>query len=227
MTKSIVIVATSASELSGHPTGLWIEEMAAPYYKFKDAGYDIVISSPRGGPIPIDAASMGKDFFTEASKKFMHDGEAFGKLSHSVPISSVDVSAVDAIFFCGGHGTCVDFVDDVSVKSTIESLYGSGKVVAAVCHGPTCLVQCTKEDGTPLVQGLTVAAFTDKEEEMVQLAEKVPFLLEAKLKEQGCKFESADPWSSKVCVDGKLVTGQNPQSSEACADAVIEIIGKC
>jgi len=221
----IIIVSTSAPELADHKTGLWLEECAAPYYKFKEAGYDVEIASPSGGPVPLDSASLGEAFLTDACKKFLFDPEAMGMLSHTTKLSAVDLAAVDSIFFCGGHGTCVDFDDDASIKNAIETLYGGGKVVAAVCHGPTCLPQCVKPGSTdPLVKGLTVTGFTDTEEEAVQLTEKVPFLLEKKLREQGCNFERADDWHPKVCVDGNLVTGQNPQSSESCAEAVIKIL---
>eukprot|EP00567_Pseudictyota_dubia_P008146 CAMPEP_0197464720 /NCGR_PEP_ID=MMETSP1175-20131217/64166_1 /TAXON_ID=1003142 /ORGANISM="Triceratium dubium, Strain CCMP147" /LENGTH=223 /DNA_ID=CAMNT_0043000705 /DNA_START=726 /DNA_END=1397 /DNA_ORIENTATION=- len=223
MTK-IVIVATSAFDLKGHPTGLWLEECATPYYKFKEAGYEVVLASPTGGPVPIDASSMGGNHFNDDCKKFMHDKEAMGALSHSVKLDSVDLSSVDAIFFCGGHGTCVDFVEDVSIKSAIETLYESDKVVAAVCHGPNCLPQCTKKDGSPLVKGLKVSAFSDKEEDMAGLGDKCPFLLESKLRELGAEYVEGDPWTSTVSVDGKLVTGQNPQSSAATAEATIKLL---
>lgn len=220
----IVIVSTSADDLSGHPTGLWIEELATPYYIFKEAGHEVVVASPAGGAVPIDASSMAEGFFTEEAKKFMHDGEAFGKLSHSVKIDSIDVSTVDAIFLCGGHGVCTDVVDFPPLKSAIETLYASDKVVAAVCHGPMGLPQCNKPDGSPLVAGKVVTGFTNSEEKAVQLETKVPFMLETKLKEQGSKYECAADWNSKVCVDGKLVTGQNPQSSEECAKAVVALL---
>ena len=181
----VIIVSTSAPELAGHKTGLWLEECAAPYYKFKEAGCEIEIASPAGGPVPLDAASLGEAFLTDSCKKFLFDPEAMGMLSHTTKLSAADLSVADAIFFCGGHGTCVDFINDAAVKSAIETLYGAGKVVAAVCHGPTCLPQCTKP-GTdePLVKNLVVTGFTDTEEEAVQLTGKVPFLLEQKLKEQ-------------------------------------------
>mmetsp|Transcript_33670 Transcript_33670/g.60623 ORF Transcript_33670/g.60623 Transcript_33670/m.60623 type:complete len:228 (-) Transcript_33670:445-1128(-) len=224
MTK-VVIVGTSATELKGHPTGLWIEELAAPYYQFKKAGYEVVVASPAGGAIPIDAGSMAEGFFTEDAKKFMHDAEAVGQLSHSVKLDSIDFSTgVDAIFLCGGHGTCIDFHDNAIVKGAIETLYAADKVVSAVCHGPMALPQCNKPDGTPLVKDKVVTGFSDSEEIAVTMQAMVPFLLESKLKEKGGKYESADDWNSKVCVDGKLVTGQNPQSSEACAAAVISVI---
>jgi putative intracellular protease/amidase len=169
---------------------------------------------------------MGEGFFTDAAKKFMHDAEAIGQLCHSTKLDSINFSTdnIDAIFCCGGHGTCVDFHDNAILKNAIETMYATDKVVSAVCHGPIALPQCNKPDGTPLVQGKVVAAFKNSEEIAVALHEKVPFMLETKLNELGAKYESADDWNCKCCVDGKLVTGQNPQSSEACAAAVITIL---
>ena len=151
-----------------------------------------------------------------------HDADAVGQLSHSAELGSIDfASGIDAIFLCGGHGVCTDFNGNAAMKNAIETLYASGKVVSAVCHGPNGLPQCNKPDGTPLVKDKVVTGFTNKEETVVQLQGLVPYMLEDKLKEQGGKFESADDWNSKVCVDGNLITGQNPQSSEECAKAVI------
>jgi len=224
MTK-VVLVVTSAQELKGHPTGLWIEECAAPYYEFKKAGYDVIIASPQGGAVPIDASSLAEGFFTDAAKKFMHDAEGISKLTHSKKLGDIDFSTdVDAIFMCGGHGTCIDFHDNIILKNAIEKMYAAENVVAAVCHGPIALPQCKKPDGSPLVKNKLVTGFKDSEEIAVQLQNLVPFMLESKLREQGANYESAGDWISKVCVDGKLVTGQNPQSSEACAAAVISIL---
>jgi len=220
----VVIVCTSASDLKGHPTGVWVEEFAAPYYIFQDAGYEVVLASPAGGPIPIDAASMGEGFFTEPSKKFMHDAAAIGALSHSVKLESIDWSGVDVLYLPGGHGTCVDFIGNPALKKSVETMYAADKVVSAVCHGPIGLCECNKPDGTPLVAGKTVAGFADSEEEAVNLVGIVPFLLESKLKELGAKYEKAENWNSKVCVDGKLVTGQNPQSSEEAAKAIVKML---
>lgn len=140
-------------------------------------------------------------------------------------MASIDFSSgVDAIFLCGGHGTCTDFHVSADLKSAIETLYADNKVVAAVCHGPTGLTHCTNPDGTPLVKDKVVTGFKDSEEIAVQLENIVPFMLEAKLKELGAKYESADDWNPHVCVDGKLVTGQNPQSSAAIAAAVITLL---
>jgi len=223
MAGQIVLVSTSAAYLEGHPTGLWLEELAAPYYKFKEAGFDVVIASIQGGPVPIDAGSITGDFFTDEAKRFMHDGPAFGELCHSVPISAVDFGSanVKAVFLCGGHGVEVDFVENATLKAAIETLYASGKVVAAVCHGPVCLAQCNKPGGEPLVSGLETTGFSNAEEAAVGLTEKCKWLIEDKFKELGSSYAAADNWNSNVKVAGNLITGQNPQSSAACADAVL------
>jgi len=223
MAGKVVMVSTSAAYLKGHPTGLWLEEMAAPYYKFKAAGLDVVIASTQGGPVPIDAGSITGDFFTDEAKRFMHDGLAFGALSHSVPLAEIDFSSADikAIFMCGGHGVEIDFVDNAAMKAAIEAMYASGKVVAAVCHGPVCLAQCNKPDGEPLVKGLAATGFSNSEETQVGMTDKCEWLIEDKFKELGASYEAGGDWTSNVKVAGKLITGQNPQSSAACADAVL------
>jgi putative intracellular protease/amidase len=205
-------------------SGLWIEELASPYYAWKGAGYDVVLASTRGGPVPIDANSMGPGVFTEPAQRFMHDKDAVGALSHTVAAKDVDWSGVDAVFLPGGHGTCVDFIDNPDLQKAIETVHSAGKVVAAVCHGPMGLCDCKKEDGTPLVAGRAVTGFSDSEEAVAQLDHLVPYLLETKLRELGGAYEKGENWTSKVCVDGKLVTGQNPQSSHAVAEAVIKLL---
>jgi putative intracellular protease/amidase len=223
---TVVLVSTSAAFLKGHPTGVWLEELAAPYYKFKAAGFEVVIASPRGGPIPIDANSIKGDFFTAEAKKFMHDGDAFDALAHSVRLSAIDWESaeVKAVFMCGGHGVEVDFVRSGVLKQAIETLHGSERVVAAVCHGPVCLAQCKKADGSPLVKGLEVTGFSNSEEAAVGLGDKCAWLIEDKFKELEGVYTAAADWTSNVKVAGKLVTGQNPQSSVACAEAVIKLL---
>lgn len=220
-------VCTSAPEMNGHPTGLWLEELAAPYFAFESAGYETVIASPSGGPIPIDKNCMSDPFFTDVAKKFMHEADAVGKLSHSMKVEEIDCSSIDVLYLTGGHGTCVDFINNPSLASKIQSVIKSqDKVLTAVCHGVIGLVDCKNDDGTPIVSGRTVTGFADSEEEAVGLTKAVPFLLETKLKEQGASYEKTGDWGSKVCVDGKLITGQNPQSSEECAKAVISMLTK-
>lgn len=220
----VVIINTSAAYMGDHATGVWLEETATPYYIFKEAGYEVVLASPKGGPVPIDQGSMAEMFFTDACKKFMHDAEAFGALSHSVALKDIDYSTVDCIYLSGGHGTCTDFVDNAELKGIIEKMYASNKVVGADCHGPIALAQCCKPDGSPLVQGLKCTGFADSEEGAVGLTEKVPFLIESKFKELGGLYEKADDWNPHAVVAGKLITGQNPQSSSACAKAVVDAL---
>lgn len=221
----VIIVCTSASDLGGHKTGLWLEEAAEPYYLFNKKGYQTVIASPAGGEIPLDDASLKGDFYTEVSQKFMEDKEALGKLQKSQPLSAIDFKTVDAIYLAGGHGACIDFVDNKELKAAIETVAKSGKVVSAVCHGLIALPQCVTPDGKPLVQGKSVTGFSDTEEEAVKLTEKVPFQVESKIKEQGGNYSKADAdWNVHVCVDGKLVTGQNPASSSAVAQKVVELL---
>jgi len=227
----VLIVNTSASSFKGGPTGVWLEEVAAPYYIFTEAGVEVDMANIEGGPSPIDAGSMGEGFFTDYCKKFMHDPKAFGMFSHQKKLADVmtawnlgkpdGLMSYDAIYLAGGHGCCTDFVDNKTLKSAIEGMYKAGKIVAADCHGPIAFAQCVKPDGSPLVQGLTCTGFSDSEETAVQQTGNVPFLIETKFKELGAKYEKGDDWNPKACTDGNLVTGQNPQSSEACVKAVL------
>lgn len=221
----ICIIPTAGANLKGTPTGLWVEEFAAPYYMFQEKGFDIVVASSSGGPIPIDTGSMSEPYFTDAAKKLMLDAKAFDTLSHSVKLDTLSFPGdFDALFVPGGHGAGVDFVSNPPMKAAIESMYAAGKIVAAVCHGPMCLIECVKPDGTPLVAGKTVTGFTDTEEAAVAKTDIVPYLIESKFKEQGANFEKAADWNSKACADGNLITGQNPQSSEATAELVIKAL---
>lgn len=219
------MIPTAGANLKGTPTGLWLEEFAAPYYMFQEKGYEMVVASSTGGPIPIDAGSMSEGFFTDAAKKLMMDGAAFDTLSHSVKLDTLSFPGdFDALFIPGGHGAGVDFVSNPTMKAAIEAMYAADKLVATVCHGPMCLIECVKPDGTPLVAGKTVTGFTDSEEAAVAKTDIVPYLIESKFKEQGANFEKVDDWNSKACIDGKLITGQNPQSSEAAAELLIKAL---
>jgi putative intracellular protease/amidase len=219
------MIPTSGANLKGTPTGLWLEEFAAPYYRFQEAGYEIVVASSAGGPVPIDAGSMSEGFFTPAAKKLMLDGSAFDTLSHSIKLDTLSFPGdFDALFIPGGHGAGVDYVNNPTLKAAIEAMYEADKVVATVCHGPMCLIECVKADGTPLVAGKAVTGFTDSEEAAVQKTDIVPYLIESKFKEQGGLFERADDWHPKAVMDGKLITGQNPQSSEAVAELVVQTL---
>jgi len=202
-----------ADKLQDHATGAWSEEITGPFYVFKDAGCDVTLASVAGGTIPIDAGSLSDAFKTENDKRFESSGDIAG-LASSKPLSDIKADDLDILFLAGGHGTCVDFPDGCA--DLVTATYAAGKVVGAVCHGPMGLVNA-KDGDKPLVAGKTVAAFSDVEEGMVQLTEKVPFLLEAKMKELGAEYKTGEPWSENAVACGKLVTGQNPQSSVACA----------
>jgi len=225
---SVLIVSTSAGAFKGGPTGVWIEELATPYYAFLDAGLEVTLASPAGGAIPIDAGSMGGDFLTDSAKKFLHDPVAMGMLGHSLKLEAImdKLGGFDALYLPGGHGCCTDFVNNPVLTTAIETMYASDscKVVAADCHGPAAFADCKKPDGTPLVAGLAVTVFSDLEESQVGQTDNVPFLLESKFKELGGLYESADPWNPKAVTAGKLVTGQNPQSSEVCAAATLALL---
>ncbi|CAE8703027.1 unnamed protein product [Polarella glacialis] len=212
--KKVLIVSTSAKSMNGHETGAWSEEICGPYYVFKDAGCSVEVCSIAGGDIPIDKASVTGDFLTENDKRMESDGNH--ALKGTPMLKDFDVTAYDIVFFAGGHGTCVDFPTD-AVGATVSKALAADKVVATVCHGSMALVHAKAADGTPLVKGKKIACFTDVEEDQVQLTKKVPFLLASKLKSLGAILEEGAPWSDTATIDGKLASGQNPQSSVKCA----------
>jgi len=216
--KRVVILTTSSDSMGDHKTGAWSEEITGPYYKFVDAGCEVTLASITGGAIPIDAGSLSETFKTANDTRFETSGD-IAKLQTSTPLAGIAVDKFDCIFLAGGHGTCVDFPGGAA--EIVTKAYAAGKVVAAVCHGSMGFVKAMDGD-KPLVAGKKVAAFSDAEEGQVQLTEKVPFLLETKLKELGADYVPSDPWSENAVADGKLVTGQNPQSSVRCAALCLE-----
>ena len=225
MGKSVVIVNTSAGMMGGNPTGLWLSELADPYYAFQTAGLEVTIASIAGGAIPIDAGSMGENFFGDQAKKFMHDQKAVGALTHSVKVDASMADAFDCVYLAGGHGCCVDFVGGAAkeLKALVEAAFAKGKVVAADCHGPMGLLECTV-DGQPLVKGLEVTAFTNIEEDQAGATAWVKgnsVFMEDEFAKLGAVFKKGDPWTAHVCKAGNLITAQNPQSADACAAAVI------
>lgn len=223
--RRVLMVATSAHSYGGMDTGMWLEELAQPYYMFLTAGWQVTIASPAGGPIPIDSGSMRGDFFTIPAKQFMLDPDAIHALTHSKKLENLAPNfseSFDVVFLVGGHGCCSDFVDNPALRSCLESMYNAeGKVISTVCHGAIALPQCSKSDGTPLINGLKCTAFSDSEETAVGLAEKVPFLIETKMKEQGALYERSADWNGHAVVDGCVITGQNPQSSGLVAQAIL------
>jgi putative intracellular protease/amidase len=219
----ILMVLTSHDQLgnTGKKTGFWLEEFAAPYYAFKDAGAQLTLASPKGGQPPLDPKSDEPDAQTEATERFRKDSAAQSALASTVLLSSVKADDYDAIFYPGGHGPLWDLAEDKHSIALIEAFYNAGKPVAAVCHAPGVLRHAKSADGQPLVKGKQVTGFTNSEEDAVQLTDVVPFLVEDELKAKGGIFSKGPDWASYVRTDGLLLTGQNPASSQATAEALL------
>ena len=224
----ILMIVTSHDKMgdTGHKTGIWLEELAAPYFRFRDAGADITLASPKGGQPPLDPNSQVPDALTEATKRFEGDEEAQKAFANTVTLDGLKADDYDALFYPGGHGPLWDLATDVKSIALIEAFFAQDKPVAAVCHGPAAFVNAKTKDGKPLVAGKKVTGFTNDEEKAVGLEKVVPLLIEDEFTKQGGLYERADMWASHAAVDGKLVTGQNPASSDAAADEVIKLLGK-
>ncbi len=222
----ILLVLTSHDQLgnTGHKTGFWLEEFASPYYVFKDAGAQITLASPKGGQPPIDPKSDAPDAQTAATRRFAEDAEAQQLLATSVPLTQVRAEDFDALFYPGGHGPLWDLAEDATSIALIERFIALGKPVGAVCHAPGVLRHVKAADGTPLVHGKRVTGFSNSEEAAVELTDVVPFLVEDMLKDHGGVYGRAADWHSHVEVDGLLVTGQNPASSDASAEALLTLV---
>ena len=222
----ILMALTSHSELgnTGKKTGFWVEEFAAPYYILKDAGATITIASPKGGQPPIDPSSTEPANQTEATHRFDKDAALKELLAHTKKLSEVSADDFDAVFYPGGHGPLWDLTNDkVSIK-LIENFWIGKKPVAAVCHAPSVLLHVVVEEKIPLLKGKKVTGFTNTEEKAVGLTEVVPFLLEDELKRKGGIYSKKEDWTSYVVTDGLLITGQNPASSKAAAEKLLELL---
>lgn len=220
----ILMVLTSHDQLgnTGKKTGFWLEEFAAPYYVFKDAGADITVVSPKGGQPPLDPASDTPDSQTDDTRRFKSDSAAKALLASTGKLASVSGENFDAVFYPGGHGPLWDLAEDADSIQLIESMAAAGKTVAAVCHAPGVLRHAKAADGSPLVTGKKVTGFTNTEEAAVQLTDIVPFLVEDMLVKNGGLYSKGADWQPYVLTDGKLITGQNPASSAAAAHAVLK-----
>lgn len=219
----ILMVLTSHDQLgdTGFKTGFWLEELAAPYYIFKDAGAEITLTSPRGGQPPLDPKSAEEGFLTDATHRFNADEKAKAQLAQTTKLSDVSAEDYDAVFYPGGHGPLWDLAEDAKSTSLIEAFHAVEKPVGLVCHAPGVLKHVKGVDGQPLVSGKTVTGFTNSEEAAVGLTDVVPFLVEDMLQSNGATFTSGDDWMPHVVVDGHLITGQNPASSEGTAEKVL------
>lgn len=219
----ILMILTSHDELgdTGKKTGFWLEEFAAPYYVFKDAGAEITLASPAGGQPPLDPSSDGEDAQTDATRRFKQDEDAQKALASTVKLAEVSVSDYDGVFYPGGHGPMWDLAESETSIALIEQAIAADKPVAAVCHAPAVLRHVKTGDGDHLVKGKRVTGFSNSEEEAVGLTDVVPFLLEDMLAEKGGTYSKGEDWSSYVLEDGLLITGQNPASSEEAAEKLL------
>lgn len=212
-----MIVTSHSSINAQRSTGVWFDEFAAPYAIFKSQGYDVTVASPKGGQTPIDPGSL-----PDEGGRLEH-AEALRMLETTQAISSIDPNEFDALFLPGGHGTMFDLPSE-AVGRVVGMFADEGKVIAAVCHGPAGLVGARRADNTPVVRGQRVTAFTNDEEAAAKLTDAMPFLLQDRLAELGASFVPSPMWSDHIVIDGKLVTGQNPQSAVSTARAVVSLL---
>ncbi len=222
----ILMVLTSHDQLgdTGKKTGFWLEEFAAPYYVLKDAGAEITLASPKGGQPPLDPKSDEPDAQTEATDRFKADQTAQQLLASTTPLSHIDPDDFDAVFYPGGHGPLWDLAEDKDSIALIEAFAAKDRPIGAVCHAPGVFRHVKGKNGQPLVNGRKVTGFTNSEEEAVGLTQVVPFLVENMLQERGGRYEKGADWGVFVVTDGKLVTGQNPASSEEAAKALLALL---
>jgi len=222
---NILMVLTSHDQLgdTGRRTGFWLEEFAAPYFVFRDAGVQLTLASPKGGQPPVDPKSDLPENQTPAMARFKQDVKAQSDLAHTVKLADMKSADFDTVFYVGGHGPMWDLAESNDSIALLESFYNSGKPIALVCHSPGVLRHVTYK-GEPLVKGKRVTGFTNGEEEEVQLTHVVPFLVEDELLRLGAIFEKVANWQPFSVVDGRLITGQNPASSTSAAQNLIDLL---
>lgn len=222
----ILMVLTSHDRLgdTGKKTGFWLEELAAPYFVFRDAGVEVALASPKGGQPPLDPKSNEPQFQTGDTRRFEADESAMRALADTATLSDLDQADYDSVFFPGGHGPLWDLTNDRLALSLIEDMLGAGKPVALVCHAPGVLTNVKAPNGEPVAKGRSVTGFTNAEEAAVDLVEVVPYLVEDALSAQGATFLAATSFAVHVIQDGLLITGQNPPSSRATARALLDAL---
>jgi putative intracellular protease/amidase len=224
----ILMVLTSHDQLgnTGRKTGFWLEELAAPYYVFKDAGAQITLASPKGGRPPLDPKSNEPNFQTDITRRFEKDPDANAQLDRTVRLDSVKQGDYDTVFYPGGHGPMWDLAEDKNSIKLLESFLAAGKTFAVVCHSTGALRHVKTPDGKVLVNGKTVTGFTNGEEEAVGLTKVVPFLVENEMMSLGATFSKVKDWGVHTVADGQLITGQNPASSGPAAKLLMDTLNK-
>jgi putative intracellular protease/amidase len=224
----VLFVLTSHDQLgnTGHKTGFWVEEFAAPYYVFKDAGFDVTIVTPKGGQAPIDPTSEAESALTGATDRYYKDESVQQLIAHTKKLSDVSASDFDGVFYPGGHGPLWDLANDADSIKLIKDFYKTKKPIGAVCHAPGVFKDVVLDNGEPFVKGKNVTGFSNSEETAVKLVDVVPFLVESELIKLGGYYSKGADWSVHVVKDGLLVTGQNPASSESVAKELIQLLEK-
>jgi len=222
----VLIVATSHDKMgdTDASTGIWLEEMAAPYYIFQEAGADITIASPNGGQVPIDPKSLGIIIATRNTKRFLKDEEAMNFLSRAVSLSSINADDFDLVFLSGGHGSLWDLADNKILKQLLEVFENSGKPIGAVCHGVAGLLTLKNDKGNLLIKGRQLTGRSNSEEESAGVTTILPFLLETELLSLGAMYSKGDSYVNYVVADGNIITGQNPASAVEVAKRVIALV---
>ena len=224
--KKVLFVLTSHDELggTGEKTGFWVEEFAAPYYAFIDAGVEVTLVTPKGGVAPIDPKSELPDFQTEATKRFYDDPVTQDKVAATHLLGDVSEADFDAVFYPGGHGPLWDLTENPLSIALIEAFIRAEKTVASVCHAPSAFLNIKDANGEFYVKGRSVTGFSNSEEEAVQLTNVVPFLLEDELIARGGNYHKNADWTPFAVQDGLMITGQNPASSELVAEKLLAIL---
>ena len=222
----VLIVLTSHDQLgdTGKKTGFWLEEFASPYYRLKDAGVQVTLASPNGDQPPLDPKSHEADFQTDDTRRFDEDEVAQNELANTAKLADLKVEDFDAVFYPGGHGPLWDLHNDANSIALIEGFIAAGKPVATVCHAPAVLLKAKDQNGDPLVKGKKVTGFSNSEEAAVELTDVVPYLVEDQLIAMGGVYQKVEDWNSLAVVDGLIITGQNPGSSAAVAEALVKAI---
>ncbi|WP_076412951.1 type 1 glutamine amidotransferase domain-containing protein [Shewanella sp. UCD-KL12] len=225
-TKKILMVLTSHADLgnTGEKTGFWVEEFAAPYYTFKDAGITVTLASPLGGLAPIDPKSELEDFQTPATARYYADDETQSLINSTRVLSDINAEDFDAVFYPGGHGPLWDLTDNEYSIQLIQSFLAADKPVATVCHATAAILNVKDQDGEYVIKGKAVSGFTNSEEEAVQLTDIVPFLLEDELIKRGADFHKVDDWQAFAVQDSLIISGQNPASSTLAAQKLLSAI---
>jgi putative intracellular protease/amidase len=222
----VLFVTTSHDKMgdTGDKTGVWLEELAAPYYAFKEISADITLASPGGGQVPLDPKSQAIIIATRSTKRFLKDTEAMNFLAHSMLLSAIKADDFDVVFLPGGHGPLWDLANNVLLKQLLEDFDRNDKPIGAVCHGVVALISLQNDNGEYLVKGKQLTGFSNSEEEASGLTRVVPFLLETKLLSLGALYSKGSDYVSHVVVDRNIITGQNPASSEEVAKKIIVLV---